>query len=840
MRSLGLIGLGLALSTAAALIEVQAASPNRAEAALAAPVILENEVAVPQALWKGVRVFLSDQPLNPAQAFEQLQAGKGHALRHGDDDFGRRASPAWATFALQSRTGQTGKLVLSTRQTTLEVFELYMLKEQTWVRVLGRHELAKESFERDRTPSFELQLNDLTPTQFLLRTLTAAPIKYLLEIQPENAHRAVSFRQHFWVIVAYAVPLALMLFISLLRKMENTGGDPVFVGLVLADLIASSWLIGLATEIFPNVSGWTFRWFGQLSYAALFFFLCWHERTFLQLSKYAPLADRVLRVAGWIGPLLILALLMVDIRLGAQWTLPILLSGAVLCLGAGVLAHHRQAPYAFTYCTAISVYVASGLTYVLYYLGIAPMEWFGVLAFCQTAGICIIMSFAVARSLLAKDQKLQDALTYSDQQRSEIQMLAMERDRIFAAANHDLRQPLQAVALNLELMRQFDLNPEQEAISARMRLALASMSNMLSSFLDLRRSGSAEDELKLEAVALGPILDRLGLEYREHARAKGLSLKTVKTSLWVLSDALLLERAIRNLLSNALRYTDQGRVLIGVRRRGIKVSVVVIDSGRGISNEQLSQLFKEGRELRKAMSAGESSQAKDLRYESYGLGLFIVKAICQRLKASVLVQSKVGEGSSFQILLPQAAQVRSVETQTINHSEHNALQQSKFNDENPLTHTADSADRVNRADRAGALGDSSNHALLGLRVLIIDDDPAVLLALRKLLVAWGARVVEAGNAQIGQRQLASHTNFQAIICDFDLGEGKTGLELLRIAEFAQPDARRILMSGRPKSDILGQSNDDREPGNLLWLAKPLDMPLLLRTLVQTRTLGYSK
>ncbi len=778
--------------------EVLARTPAREEAPLAPAISLDASKPQPKALWSGIRVYLAGQARNPAHAFELLSAGKGYPMLNADDDFGRHAEPVWATFAIHNSTGQNEALMLSTRQTTLEVFELYRFTKGQWARVLGRHELAKESFERDRSPSFELSLAGDEQVQFLLRTETAAPIKYLLEIQSEHAFRADSFRQHFWVIVAYAVPLALMLFISLLRRMEHAGGDPLFIGLVVADLLASSWLIGLAPEIFPKVSGWTFRWFGQLSYGTLFFLLCWHERVFLALGKYVPWADKVLRIAGWIGLLSIVALLFVDLRLGAQMTLPILLSGSMLCLIVAFFANQHGAPYAKTYCLAIAVYVVSGVAYVLYYLGIAPMEWFGVLAFCQTAGICIIMSFAVARALLAKDQKLQDALAESDQHRREIQVLAMERDRIFAAANHDLRQPLQAVALNLELLRRFNLTPEQQAISARMRLALASMSNMLSSFLDLRRANISEGALKLEPLALGPMLERLGLEYREHARAKGLSLKTVKTTVWVLSDALLLERAIRNLLSNALRYTDQGRVLIGVRRRGAKVSVVVIDSGRGISKEQMRQLFQEGRELISPVLTGaESNQAKDLRYESYGLGLFIVKAICDRLRATVLVDSKVGEGSAFQILVPSEP-------------------------------AGQAAQRV-AADRLGT-------PLKALNILVIDDDDSVLSSLKHLLVAWGARVTAESKAQSAQVLLTSAANYDVVICDFDLATTKNGLELLRIAQLAQPDAMRILMSGRNREEIPSTKLDP----DFLWFSKPIDAAQLLQVLVQSAPLRYSK
>jgi signal transduction histidine kinase len=750
-------------------------------------------------VWPYVRVFLGDRlsNLSPAQAYAAVQSDKGLAMRHGEDDFGRLSWSSWAALSIDNPSLEPQRLVLSTRQTTLEEFELYVFRRGAWERLLGRHELAQSSFERDRAPSFDLQLEPREMLPILIRSETAAPIKYLLQIQSVSAQRAEHSRQHLWVILAYAVPLVLVFFISMLRQMEGVGRDWLFIGLVAFDLLASSWLVGLAPELFPKISGWTYRWFGQIAYACLLFFVCWHERSFLRLKETVPIGDKIVRISGWVALILITALLMMDLRLGAKWTMPVLLVGTSVCMIVSVWAIQRQVPYARTYCLALWVYLISSLAYVLYYLGLAPMTLFGALAFAQTAGICIVMSVAVTGSLVSKDQKLQKALREADRQRQAVQLLAMERDRLFTAANHDLRQPLQAVALNLELLRQLNLSPEQQAISARMRLALSSMSNMLSSFLDLRRASSEEANLKLVPVALGPILEGLGLEYREHARAKGLSLKTVRTTAWVLSDAALLERAVRNLLSNAMRYTDQGRVLIGVRRRGAKLSIMVTDSGRGISKEQLGQLFQEGSKIKSS-----AEQPKDLRFESYGLGLFIVKAIGERLHASVKVSSKVGHGSTFQIILPRCPVGQIPKASAVM----SPLQAAPV------------------ADASLSLG---NKPLKGRQVLVVDDDEEILIVMSKLLNTWGAEVTLENSTTRAMVRLKGQQSFDAVICDYDLGQAINGTEILRVAGLAHPQARRLLMSGRPKDDVFSFSDSE----HVVWLAKPLGADQLLEALL---------
>ena len=126
--------------------------------------------------------------------------------------------------------------------------------------------------------------------------------------------------------------------------------------------------------------------------------------------------------------------------------------------------------------------------------------------------------------------------------------------------------------------------------------------------------------------------------------------------------------------------------------------------------------------------------------------------------------------------------------------------------------------------------------MTALNILVIDDDDTVLSALSNLLVAWGAKVTAESTAQRAQALLTSEANYDIVICDFDLGTTKNGLDLLTIAKLAQPDAKRILMSGGNKEELLTINLDQ----DLLWFSKPIDAAQLLQALVHSASLGYSK
>ena len=225
-----------------------------------------------------------------------------------------------------------------------------------------------------------------------------------------------------------------------------------------------------------------------------------------------------------------------------------------------------------------------------------------------------------------------------------------EKSRFLAIASHDLRQPVAAIGLLVgmadEQVRQ--ANPRASALLAKAGQAIAGLEDLLRSLLDVSRLDVAHAAAPvLQAAKLQAIFDAIALHEQASAQARGLRLHFRATTAVALSDPLLLEQMLRNLVANALRYTERGGVLVCVRRRGAKLFVQVWDSGRGIAPEHRQQIFEE--------FVQPGLQAHAATAEGVGLGLAIVRRSASWLGHGLGLRSQVGKGSCFWIELPNAA-----------------------------------------------------------------------------------------------------------------------------------------------------------------------------------------
>lgn len=280
------------------------------------------------------------------------------------------------------------------------------------------------------------------------------------------------------------------------------------------------------------------------------------------------------------------------------------------------------------------------------------------------------------------------------------------KNRFLAGASHDLRQPVQALNLFLETLRTAGLTPAQAGILEQARAASAASREMLDTLMDYSRIEAGVLQPKFQPVALAPLLRRLEKEYGPQADAKGLVFRVRDSEEWVHADQTLLFMLLRNLVSNALRYTERGGVLIAVRKRQGQRCIEVWDSGIGIAAAHHELIFHEFRQV--AEDTGEGGRGM-------GLGLAIVRELADMLNATVTLASRLGRGSVFRVtLMPQAPPMG--------------------------THLA--------AGLWDDAGDSS--PLPGLRVLVVDDEPLVRAGLCAMLQQWLCDV--AGAATVGQVQ----------------------------------------------------------------------------------------
>jgi two-component system, sensor histidine kinase len=214
------------------------------------------------------------------------------------------------------------------------------------------------------------------------------------------------------------------------------------------------------------------------------------------------------------------------------------------------------------------------------------------------------------------------------------------KSRFLAVASHDLRQPLHSLELFVQALEDTPLPAHAQQLVGNVRRSVDSMEELFDGLLDISRLDAGVVRPREEVIALADLFERLSFEYAAIAQRKGLRLHVMKTSLSVRSDPTLLARILRNLVANAVRYTDRGRVTVGCRRRGDRVSIEVWDTGPGIPAEKCAEIFQEFTQL--------GNPERDRR-KGLGLGLAIVERLAKLLGHSVLLRSRVGKGSVFAV-----------------------------------------------------------------------------------------------------------------------------------------------------------------------------------------------
>ncbi len=339
----------------------------------------------------------------------------------------------------------------------------------------------------------------------------------------------------------------------------------------------------------------------------------------------------------------------------------------------------------------------------------------------------------------------------------ELQSANAAKTRFLAAASHDLRQPVAAIGLMVSLMREQAAAPMLRRMIDRVDEALASMETLLKGLLDLSRLDSGTARVRPGRVPLQPLFDAIAVHESEAAARKGLRLRFRATRLAVQSDAVLIEQILRNLIGNALRYTEHGTVLVAARARGSHVLLQVWDTGIGISEPDQAIVFDEFVQVGNA--ARES--AKGL-----GLGLSIVKRSAAVLGHPLQLRSRVGHGSCFSLQVP-------------------------------------------RADDAQALppaGAGPSQPLAGLRITVVDDDPAMLDSLAERLRVWGAEVrsldgVTALRASLPGAPAGEGCYADLLITDQRLPDG-SGLQVVELVRERCGPLPALVVTGDTSPDDL--------------------------------------
>jgi signal transduction histidine kinase len=333
--------------------------------------------------------------------------------------------------------------------------------------------------------------------------------------------------------------------------------------------------------------------------------------------------------------------------------------------------------------------------------------------------------------------QLRDEKGIAEEARRQAEVANRAKTQFFTAASHDLRQPLHAMGLFAEALRQRVHEPEVAQLVNSINESVDALEGLFSELLDITRIDSGGVEVNPASFEVGDIFRKLRLHFEPAAFEKGLGLRFRGGRHAVLADPLLVERILRNLVSNAIRYTSDGTVLVSARCRGERVSLQVWDTGPGIGEEERLRVFEEFYQVPGTAAAATGEQKRGL-----GLGLAIVRRLTALMGAPLALHSEVSRGSVFTLELP-----------------------------------------VGKAPRAGARSVPGKApigiTLEGRLIVVVEDEPAVREGLEVLLRSWGA-TIEAFESVAATAAWAAASDPGTIkpalaIADYRLQHGETGV-----------------------------------------------------------------
>lgn len=341
-------------------------------------------------------------------------------------------------------------------------------------------------------------------------------------------------------------------------------------------------------------------------------------------------------------------------------------------------------------------------------------------------------------------------------QRDAAERATAAKSRFLAAASHDLRQPLHALGLFVSRLARMPWPGEQRQLIGHVEESVISLQEMLDTLLDISRMETGGYRVDAEDFDLRPLLERIGREVLPLAEEKQLSLRLRPLSIWVHSDPRLVQRIVMNLLTNALRYTERGTVLLACRRRAGRVRIQVWDTGPGIPPELQSEIFAE------YVQVGNEERN---RQKGLGLGLAICRRIGELLSTQIGIRSVPGHGSLFWFDLPLGSP------------------------------------RV----QLPALEGSKPQVIPGM-VLVVDDDPLCRDSEADVIRDWGGQVRVASNAEEALALCRDQAKeFRLAVCDVRLPGNIDGIALGEMLQQLNPEIRVVLVSAEVTALLQAQA-----------------------------------
>jgi two-component system, sensor histidine kinase len=359
-----------------------------------------------------------------------------------------------------------------------------------------------------------------------------------------------------------------------------------------------------------------------------------------------------------------------------------------------------------------------------------PNNAFGLFEVAITLDKTVRRRTGELQAALRSVEGANEALTKAKQQAEKANAF---KSTFLAFVSHDLLQPLNAARLNLSTFNEAAPNDEVRRFARQIDLALTSLEDLIRTLLDISKLDAGAMRPDISTFELEQVLSPLRVEFAPIAAARGLKLSIRPSRAFVRSDPLLLRRILQNLLTNALRYTRRGGVLLGPRKRGESVRIEISDTGPGIPRDRREAIFEEF-QREGVVTPGDGG---------FGLGLSIVRRLSSALDHRLDLASRVGFGTTFSIQLPGASAPEAVATPS-------------------------------SAALAPLLG-----GVHGAEILVIENERSVAAAMRALLERWGCRVSVAGSPSEACEALrARGASPDLIIADYHLDDGTNGFDAI--------------------------------------------------------------
>jgi signal transduction histidine kinase len=570
--------------------------------------------------------------LQPEQVDKMVDMGEAKPVPHANHAFGKLAPyPYWARVAVHNPDSQAMQWFMTYEFPIQDVI-------QVWTKSPGGGWRIHPALEQTRPLS--LGSGDLYPTwRFELAPGQQADL--LVRIEGQNMMRFPLFMLksdtyawhqrtvHLAIGFILAVPLMVMLYVLTLIPVADDRSLPLYLAMAVFELIGVLWVSGMLHETIPWIDREIGGWIGWIAYDVALGISCRHARVFMDTGRQDRLADKILLVLMWswfASTPLYTCVFPEFARATLLWCGTA--HAFILTWLAGRAYARQRSSHMGLFFSAWAVYAAAGVLYVVYRLVELPIYVTLISHVTQGAIVAALIGCAVSVQIVGRSQELRRQM-----EREQARAL------LYEAAHHDLRQPIQSIGLFARSLENADEEQRKQLLKG-MDAAMTSINDFMAGLQHM--SGRAAPAPQLRTVWLDDILRPIVEEYRHWCQSKHVMLRYRPLKVQVTTDAQYLQRIARNLLSNAMRYTDAGgRILVGGRRKNGQRWLVVADTGIGMTQDQADQCFEAFKRF------GDIEKVP----EGMGIGLYSVKQMALALGLQTGLQSTSGAGTVVSVSL---------------------------------------------------------------------------------------------------------------------------------------------------------------------------------------------